>query len=84
MVTALTSHQFGLAGSNPGISAICELSLFLALSFASRGFLEVLPHVCVYEGGGKICSLSSSNINTSKSQFDLECIDIFKRVLKKS
>ena len=71
MVTALTSHQCGQAGSNPGVNAICGLSLFLALSF------EVLPHV--HEGGGNIYSLSSSKINTSKFQFDLECIDMFKR-----
>ena len=51
MVTVLTSHQCGPAGSNPGINAICGLSLFLALSFALRGFLEVLPHVCVYDEG---------------------------------
>ena len=49
------------------------LSLFLALSFASRGFLQVLAHV--HEGGGNMYSLSSSKINTSKFQFDVEeCI----------
>lgn len=58
MVTALTSHQCGLAGSNPGINAICGLSLFLALSFALRCFLEILPHV--REGGGNMYSLRSS------------------------
>ena len=82
MVRVLTFHQCGPAGSNPGVNAICGLSLFVALSFASRGFLEVLPHV--REGGGDMYSLSSSKINTSKFQFDLECTDMFKRVLKKS
>ena len=37
MVRALASHQCGL-GSNPGINAICGLSLLLVLSFAPRGF----------------------------------------------
>ena len=33
MVRALTSHQFG-PGSNPGVEAICGLSLLFVLSFA--------------------------------------------------
>ena len=37
MVRALASHQCGL-GSNPGIDAICGLSLLLVLSLAPRGF----------------------------------------------
>ena len=37
VVRALASHQCGL-GSNPGIDAICGLSLLLVLSFAPRGF----------------------------------------------
>ena len=37
MVRALASHQCG-PGSNPGIDAICGLSLLLVLSFAPRGF----------------------------------------------
>ena len=36
-VRALASHQCGL-GSNPGLNAICGLSLLLVLSFAPRGF----------------------------------------------
>ena len=36
-VRALASHQCGL-GSNPGIDAICGLSLLLVLSFALKGF----------------------------------------------
>ena len=37
MVRALASHQCG-PGSNPGIDAMCGLSLLLVLSFALRGF----------------------------------------------
>ena len=37
MVRALTSHQCG-PGSNPGVDAICGLSLLLVLSLAPRGF----------------------------------------------
>ena len=35
--SSLLSHQCD-PGSNPGVDAICELSLLLVLSFASRGF----------------------------------------------
>ena len=42
VVRALTSHQFG-RGSNPGVNAICGLSLLLALSFAPRGFSQGTP-----------------------------------------
>ena len=37
VVRALASHQCGL-GSNPGVDAICRLSLLLVLSLAPRGF----------------------------------------------
>ena len=37
MVRALASHQCG-PGSNPGVDAICGLSLLLVLSLVSRGF----------------------------------------------
>ena len=37
MVRALASHQCG-PGSNPGVDAMCGLSLLLVLSFALRGF----------------------------------------------
>ena len=37
VVRALASHQCGL-GSNPGVDAICGLSLLLVLSLAPRGF----------------------------------------------
>ena len=42
MVRALASHQCG-PGSNPGVDAICELSLLLVLSFATRGFSPGSP-----------------------------------------
>ena len=42
MVRALASHQFG-PGSNPGVDAICGLSLLLVLSFAPRGFSLGIP-----------------------------------------
>ena len=37
VVRALASHQCD-PGSNPGVDAICGLSLLLVLSLASRGF----------------------------------------------
>ena len=42
VVRVLASHQCGL-GSNPGVDAICGLSLFLVLSFAPRGFSPGTP-----------------------------------------
>ena len=42
MVRALASHQFS-PGSNPGVDAICGLSLWLVLSFAPRGFSPGSP-----------------------------------------
>ena len=42
MVRALASHQCG-PGSNPGIDAMCGLSLLLVLSFAPRGFSPGTP-----------------------------------------
>ena len=42
VVRALASHQCG-PGSNPGVHAICGLSLFLVLSFAPRGFSPGTP-----------------------------------------
>ena len=41
VVRALAFHQCG-PGLNPGVEAICGLSLLLVLSFAPRGFLRVL------------------------------------------
>ena len=42
VVRALASHQCG-PGSNPGVDAICGLSLLLVLSFAARGFSPGTP-----------------------------------------
>ena len=42
MVRAFASHQCGL-GSNPGVDAICGLSLLLVLSIAPRGFFPGTP-----------------------------------------
>ena len=42
MVRALASHQCD-PGSNPGVDAICGLSLLLVLSFAPRGFSPGTP-----------------------------------------
>ena len=42
VVRALASHQCG-PGSNPGVEAICGLSLLLVLSFAPRGFSPGTP-----------------------------------------
>ena len=39
VMRSLLSHQYKCdPGSNPGVDAICELSLLLDLSFAPRGF----------------------------------------------
>ena len=42
VVRALASHQCG-PGSNPGVDAICGLSLLLVLSLAPRGFTPSTP-----------------------------------------
>ena len=42
VVRALASHQCD-PGSNPGVDAICGLSLLLVLSFAPRGFSPGTP-----------------------------------------
>ena len=42
VVRALASHQCGL-GSNPGVDALCGLSLLLFLSLAPRGFSPGTP-----------------------------------------
>ena len=42
MVRALASHQCG-PGSNPGVDAICGLSLLLVLSLAPKGFSPGSP-----------------------------------------
>ena len=42
VVRALVSHQCD-PGSNPGVDAICGLSLLLVLPFAPRGFSSGTP-----------------------------------------
>ena len=42
VVRALASHQCG-PGSNPGVEAICGLSLLLVLSLVPRGFSPGTP-----------------------------------------
>ena len=42
VLRALASHQCG-PGSNPGVDAICGLSLLLVLSLAPRGFSAGTP-----------------------------------------
>ena len=59
VVRALASHQSG-PGSNPGVNAICGLSLLLVLSFAPRGFSPATP------------VFPSSKTNISKFQFNQE------------
>ena len=68
VMRALASHQC-CPGSNPGVDAICGLSLLLVLSFAPRGFSPGLRW---------FSPLLKTNI--FKFQFDLERTDTFKRV----
>ena len=65
MVRALASHQCG-PGSNPGVHAICGLSLFLVLSFAPRGFSPGTP---VFPSPEKP---TFPNSNSTRNQVDEE------------
>ena len=65
VVRALASHQCGL-GSNPGVDAICGLSLLLVLSFAPRGFSPGTP---VFPSPQKP---TFPNSNSTRSQVDEE------------
>ena len=69
MVSALASHQCGL-GSNPGVNAICGLSLWLVLSLAPRGFSPGTP----------VFPLSSKT-NISKFQFDQDVENLELNIL---
>ena len=62
---ALASHQCGL-GSNPGVDAICGLSLLLVLSFALRGFSPCTPVFPSHRKPG------FSNSNSTRNQVDEE------------
>ena len=65
MVRAFASHQCGL-GSNPGVDAICGLSLLLVLSLAPRGFSPGTP---VFPSPQKP---TFPNSNSTRNQVDEE------------
>ena len=65
VVRALASQQRG-PGSNPGVDAICGLSLLLVLSFAPRGFSPGTP---VFPSPQKP---TFSNSNSTRNQVDEE------------
>ena len=65
MVRALASHQCG-PRSNPGVFAICGLSLLLVLSFAPRGFSPGTP---VFPSPQKP---TFPNSNSTRNQVDEE------------
>ena len=65
VVIALASQQRG-PGSNPGVDAICGLSLLLLLSFAPRGFSPGTP---VFPSPQKP---TFPNSNSTRNQVDEE------------
>jgi len=65
VVKALASHQCGPV-SNPGVDAICGLSLLLVLSFAPRGFSPSTP---VFPSPQKP---AFPNSNSTRNQVDEE------------
>ena len=65
MVRPPASHQCG-RGSNPGVNAICGLSLLLVLSFAPRGFCPGTP---VFPSPQKP---TSQNSKSTRNQLDEE------------
>ena len=65
VVRALASHQCG-PGSNPGVDAICGLSLLLVLSLAPRGFSPGTP---IFPSPQKP---TFSNSNSTRNQVDEE------------
>ena len=65
VVRALASHQCG-PGSNPGVDAICGLSLLLVLSLALRGFSPGTP---VFPSPQKP---TFPNSNSTRNQVDEE------------
>ena len=65
VVRALASQQRG-PGSNPGVDAICGLSLLLLLSFAPRGFSPGTP---VFPSPQKP---TFPNSNSTRNQVDEE------------
>ena len=67
VVRALASHQCG-PGSNPGVDAICGLSLLLVLSLAPRGFS---PGTLVFPSPQKP---TFPNSNSTRNQVDEESL----------
>ena len=65
MSRALAFHQCG-PGSNPGVEAICGLSLLLVLSLAPRGFSPATP---VFPSPQKP---TFPNSNSTRNQVDEE------------
>ena len=65
MVRALASHQCG-PGSNPGIDAICGLSLLFVLSLAPRGFSPGTP---VFPSPQKLTLPNSNSIGKARTRF---------------
>ena len=65
VVRALASHQCS-PGSNPGVDAICGLSLLLVLSLAPRGFSPGTP---VFPSPQKP---TFPNSNSTRNQVDEE------------
>ena len=65
MVKALASHKCG-PGSNPGVDAVCGLSLLLVLSLALRGFSPGTP---VFPSPQKP---TFPNSNSTRNQVDKE------------
>ena len=65
VLRVLFSHKCG-PGSNPGVDAICGLSLSLVLSFAPRGFS---PRIAVFPSPQKT---TFPNSNSIRNQVDEE------------
>ena len=65
VVRALAFHQCG-SGSNPGVDAICGISLLLVLSLAPRGFSPGTP---VFPSPQKT---TFPNSNSTRNQVDEE------------
>ena len=66
MVRAFTSHQC-CPGSNPGVDAICGLSLLLVLSLAPRGFS---PGTSVFPSPQKPTLPNSNSIRNARTRLN--------------
>ena len=66
VVRALASHQCG-PGSNPGVDAICGLSLLLVLSFSPGGFSPGTP---VFPSTQKPTPPNSESIWNARTRFN--------------